>query len=252
MKRLYIYIIMCAFALASCQQDIPVPSQSNAVLELDLLRAGHPVVSTRAVADGLTVEILDANGQIYTNADGPCQYSPGQVPRKIVLVPGTFTVRAYSPNQDGAWKTENGGKGAGCYYAETTVQMEYDAVTHLKLDVPMMNYAVGLQLPEMFDILFNPSGKPFPESYTFTLQSGGRTVTIKEGERAYFDVADGGFSYALSATNNDNNTHQHSAIDFTEVSPGKLFTIKYDYSNDINTGGVVIVITDDMEIVDAN
>lgn len=246
MKRLCIYIIMCAFALVSCQQDIPVPSQSNAVLELDLLRAGRPVVSTRAVADGLAVEILK-DGTEYMS------YAAGQVPKKIVLEPGTFTVRAYSPNQNGAWKTENYGKGAGCYYAETTVQMEYDAVTRLKLDVPMTNYAVGLQLPEMFDILFNPTGKPFPESYTFTLKSGDREeVTIKEGERAYFDVDDGGFSYALKATNNDNNTHQHSAINFTEVSAGKLFTIKYDYSNDINTGGVVIIITDDMEIVDAN
>lgn len=238
---------MCSLFLVACQQEEVEMQLGQALLELDLLRAGRPVIATRSVADGLAVSILDANGQVYTNSKGErCQFDAGSVPDKIVLDPGTFTVRAYSPNQD-SWKTKNSGKGEGCYFAETTVVMEYDAVTRLKLDVPLTNYAVGLQLPDMFDILFNPNSNPFPGSYTFTLKSGGRTVTIKEGERAYFDVADGGFSYALEATNNDGKTSRHSAINFTDVSAGKLFTVKYNYSTDTNTGGVVIVITDDME-----
>ena len=75
--------------------------------------------------------------------------------------------------------------------------MEYDMVKRLQMRVPMTNYAVGLQMPNLWDALFR--------SYTFRLKSGGRTVVIKQGERAYFDVADGGFSYSLSATNT---THQ--------------------------------------------
>ena len=237
---------MCSLFLVGCQQDEMKVQTGQALLELDLLRAGRPGIATRSVADGLAVAILQ-DGQVYTNSKGErCQFNAGSVPDKIVLDPGTFTVRAYSPNQD-SWKTKNSGKGEGCYFAETTVVMEYDAVTRLKLDVPLTNYAVGLQLPDMFDILFNPDSNPFPASYTFTLQSGGRTVTIKEGERAYFDVADGGFSYALQATNNDNKTSQHSAINYTDVSAGKLFTVKYNYSTDANSGGVVIVITDDMD-----
>lgn len=227
--------------LVACQQEEVEMHVSQALLELDLLRAGHPVIATRSVAEGLAVSILREDGTEYVS------YAAGAVPDIIKLEPGTFTVRAFSENQGGAWKTANSGKGEGCYFAATTVVMEYDAVTRLTLDVPMVNYAVGLQLPDMFDVLFNPSRYPFPDSYTFTLKSGGRTVTIKEGERAYFDVADGGFSYALQATNNDNKTSQHSAIEYTDVSAGKLFTIKYNYSTDASTGGVVIVITDDME-----
>lgn len=241
MKRLYIYIIMCGLFLTACRQDIPEAQKGEALLELDLLRAGRPVIATRAVADGLAVSVFKEDGTLFKS------FPAGEVPDIIVLEPGTFTVRAYSPNQDGAWKAANGGKGEGCYFAEATVEMEYDAVTRLKLDVPLTNYAVSLQLPDMFDILFNPASNPFPGSYTFTLASGGRTVTIKEGERAYFDVADHGFSYALQAINNDETTHQHSAINYTDVAAGNLYTVRYAYSTDANSGGVVIVITDDME-----
>jgi len=246
MKRL-IYLILCIIGLASCQQETIAPTTGKAVLELDLLRAGRPVVSTRSVDDGLEVKIYKQNdaGE-FVEYNYEKHLDGTKTDYVIVLEPGTFKVTAYSPNQD-SWKTENDGKGAGCYYAETTVEMEYDAVTRLTLDVPMTNYAVGLELPELFDVLFNPDSTPFPNSYTFTLKSGDRTVTIKEGEKAYFDVADGGFSYALKATNNDDKTSQHSAIEYTDIAAGKLFTVKYNYSTDSQTGGVVIVITDDME-----
>lgn len=240
MKRLYIYIIMCCLFLTACQQELPDNLKGESFLELDLLRAGKPLVATRAEVSDLTVTILREDRTVYKS------FTADALPDKIVLEPGNFIVQAYTDNQN-SWKTAASGKGEGCYFAEATVVMEYDAVTRLKLDVPMTNYAVGLQLPDMFDILFNPDSKPFPNSYIFTLKSGERTVTIKEGERAYFDVADGGFSYALEATNNDGKTSRHSAIDFTEVLAGKLFTVKYNYSTDTNTGGVVIVITDDME-----
>ena len=240
MKRIYLYVIMCSLFLTACQQDIPQNQKGEALLELDLLRAGKPVVATRAGESDLTVTILREDRTVYKS------FTAGAVPDKIVLEPGNFVVQAYTDNQN-SWKTTADGKGEACYFAEANVVMEYDAVTRLKLDVPMTNYAVGLQLPDMFDILFNPDSKPFPNSYTFTLKSGDRTITIKEGERAYFDLADGGFSYALEATNNDGKTSRHSAIDFTDVLAGKLFTVKYNYSDDNNTGGVVIVITDDMD-----
>ena len=237
MKRL-IYILLTIICLTACQQEQLQPSQGRGVLELDLQRMGRPTVITRAVDDDLTVDILK-DGVLYNGM----HFTPGNVPVKIVLEPGLFTIRAYTDNQD-SWKTANGGKGESCYMAETTVEMEEDMVKRLTLQVPMTNYAVSLELPEFFNNLFR--------SYVFTLKSGGRTTTIKEGEKAYFDPADQGFSYALSATNTDGNTHAHSAINFPDVAAGKLFTLRYSYDSDATSGGVDIVITDDMETDDTN
>jgi len=231
MRRL-LYILLCLTLLTACRQDELLEMQGEAVLELDLQRIGRPTMGvTRACDDDLAIDILDADRAPYRH------YDAGRVPQKIVLAPGTFYIQAYTANQD-TWKTANEGLGEACYFQETSVTLELDMVKRLQMRVPMTNYAVGLQLPDLWDNLFR--------SYTFRLKSGSRTVVIKQGERAYFDVADGGFSYALSATNTDGRTSSHSAINFTEIEAGKLFTLFYHYDSDANTGGIDIVITDDM------
>lgn len=231
MRRiLYIYIIMCIALLTACQQDAGLPT-GEAVLELELTRAGRPTATTRAVDDDLAVAIYKDHTTPYK------QYSAGSIPRKISLEPGTFRIVAYTDNQS-TWPSANDGKGAACYYGDTIITMENDMVFRLRMEVPATNYAVGLQLPEHFNDLFR--------TYTFTLKSGTRTTTIKEGERAFFDVADGGFSYALRATNTDGKTSSHSDIEFPDIAAGKLFTIHYSYDSDATSGGVDIVITDDM------
>lgn len=231
-----IYTILAIVMLAACQQEELFTTElGRAVLELTLTRAGRPVATTRAVDDDLVLDIYKSGNIPFVH------YDAGTVPQKIVLEPGTFKVVAYTNNQEN-WKSANGGKGEGCYYAETTVEMESDMVVRLSLDVPMINYAVGLELPEYFNNLFR--------AYTFILKGGGRTTTIKEGERAYFDVNDGGFTYSLRATNTDGVTKSHSAIEYDEVESGKLFTLRYSYDSDSTTGGVDIVITDDMETDD--
>ena len=235
MKRL-LYILLSIILLASCQQELMTPTSGEAVLMLDLQRMGRPTMTvTRAVDEDLALDIFDSEGNLFHH------YDVGTVPQKIVLQPGAFTFRAYTDNQT-TWATANEGKGEACYYADTTVELEYDMVKRLQMHVPMTNYAVGLQLPELWDNLF--------KSYVFTLKSGSRTTTIKQGEKAYFSVEDGSFSYALSATNTDNRTSQHSAINYPEVEAGKLFTVRYNYDSDATQGGVDIVITDDMEIED--
>lgn len=223
---------MCiALLTTSCQKDNDLTPASS-VLELELSRAGRPLITTRAVDNDLTVDIYNKQNSRVGH------YQPGSVPSKIVLEPGEFRLVAYTDNQT-TWTTANGGKGAGCFYADTIFTMEDDMVFRLKLDVPMTNYAVGLSLPEHFHTYF--------PTYTFTLSSGGRTTTIQEGEKAYFDVADKGFTYALWVTNSDNTPHSHSALEYNDIQAGKLFTIRYSYDSDATTGGVDIIITDDME-----
>ena len=229
MKRL-LYIFLCLSLLTACRQDELPEVQGEAVLELDLQRMGRPTMGvTRAIDDDLALDIFK-DGALYNNM----HFAPGTAPRKIVLEPGTFTIRAYTDNQT-TWQE---GKGEACYLKDTTVVMEKDMIKRLQVRVPMINYAVSLQLPELWDTFF--------PIYTFRLKSGSRTVVIKQGERAYFDVADRKFSYELSATNTDGRTSSHSAIDFTDIEAGKLFTLYYHYDSDANTGGIDIVITDDM------
>lgn len=233
MMRCLLYICACIILLVSCQQEQVTPTSGEAVLELALLLNSRPQMEvTRAIDEDLAIDILDADNAPYRH------YNAGAVPKKIVLEPGSFKVIAYTENQED-WKTANEGKGEACYYAEAPIEMELDKTVYLTLNVPMTNYAVGLQLPDLWETLFN--------AYTFRLKSGGRTVVIRQGERAYFDLADGGFSYALSATNTDGRTSSHSAISYTEVEAGKLYTLSYHYDSDANSGGIDIVI-DDMTI----
>lgn len=228
-----IYILLSIVLFTACQQDELAPTDGKAVLELDLLLNGRPQMEVSRACDAdLVVDILDEDRVLYRH------YDAGSVPQKIVLEPGTFYIQAYTDNQEN-WKLANDGKGEACYFQETSVEMEYDMVKRLQMRVPMTNYAVGLQLPDLWDMLFN--------AYTFRLKSGGRTVVIRQGEHSYFDLADGGFSYALSATNTDGRTSSHSAISYTEVEAGKLYTLSYHYDSDANSGGIDIVI-DDMTI----
>ncbi len=235
MKRI-LYIILWVIALTACQQfEQPESQGGECVLELDIARANSSSVSSRAVDEDLALTILDAHGEEYM------YYPAGSIPNKIILKPGSFTVCAYTENQS-SWHTANRGKGEPCYYASQQVLMEHDHRTRISMSVPMVNYAVGVDLPELFGNLFN--------SYYFTLKSGDREVVIREGEKAYFDISNGGFFYALSATNSDGVYHEHSPVWFFDVQGGKHYLLRYHFDSEAMSGNVEIEITDDMETDD--
>ena len=235
MKRI-LYILLSLVALAACQQlETPERQHGECVLELDIARAGRPSVVSRAIDEDLAITILDAKGDKYL------YYPAGSVPKKIVLEPGVFTVCAHTDNQD-TWHTANGGKGEACYFVSQQVEMEYDHRTRIALEVPMVNYAVEVGLPEFFDNLFS--------SYRLTLKSGEREVVIREGEKAYFATSDGGFTYALSVTNTDGVSHAHSPIWFFDVQSGKNYLLRYHYDSDATSGSVEIEISNDMDTDD--
>lgn len=235
MRNILHILISCLLAV-SCQQEfIPERASGECVLELNLSRTNRPDATTRAVDEDLAVSVL-TNGSLYK------YYPAGEVPDKIVLdiLKGekkAFVVQAYTDNQD-TWQSANNGKGEGCYFAEQTIELGYDEFKRLDMSVPMTNYAVSLELPPLFDVLF--------PHYTFNLTSGNRNISIQQKEKAYFDIKDGGFSYALQATNMDGATHSHSPIRFTDVQSGKLFLLKYNYDSDATSGGIEIEITLDM------
>lgn len=232
MKRTLLYIQLILLALASCQSEIPVPEQGDCYLELNLSRVGVAKRQTRTIDNDLALKILDNKGDVYI------QYRAGSVPNKLVLSPGTFTVIAYTENQE-SWSKANEGRGEACYYGSCQVEMFFDQTTYANLQVPMTNYAVSLALPEYFHDFF-----PW---YTFSLKSGFRRTTIEEGEKAYFDAEEGGFTYQLTATNTDQITHHTSAINYKKVEKGKCYQMTYYYGTDDNSGGLDIEIKDNME-----
>ena len=231
---------MWAAALTvSCSQEALVPESKGTGMVVLNVSTGHtPQVATRTVDDDLTIELWDGNGSMYK------KFQPGQVPDKIQLQADVvYTVRAFTDNQSD-WQTANSGKGAACYFGETTVQVAEDETVYCTYRVPMTNYAVTLTLPELFDQLF--------KNYTFLLTSPGRTdVVLREGEKAYFETGKA-FAYKLTATNNDNKTSSHSVITYPDTQAGKLYNIKYIYGSDLNQGGIDIEITDDEEHEDVD
>lgn len=229
--------MLLVVSLFSCQSETVIPEQGECTLVLNMKRIGVSNKQTRTIDNDLALKILDDKGEIYM------QYAAGNVPPKLVLEPGTFTIHAFTENQN-TWQTENSGRGTACYYGTQQVTMEYDRTTYANMQVPMTNYAVTLTLPELFEDLFL--------SYTYTLKSGGRQTTIKQGEKAYFATEDGGFTYQLTATNTDNNTHHTSPITYKDVECGKLYNMTYYYGSDDNSGGLDIEITDNMEDEDVD
>lgn len=227
--------ILCALAcaisaLVSCSSDLDDCRVPVGTLELSLTRGSLPHVAQRSVAEGLAVQLLRPDGTIYR------EYAAGAVPAKIQLEADVvYTLRAYSDNQS-SWQTANGGKGEACYYGETVVSVGEDATAYVTYGVPMTNYAVTLTLPEFFNDLF--------KSYTFSVSSGDRAVTLHEGEKAYF-AAPEGFSYQLSATNTDDATHSHNVNHYTDVEAGKLYNVRYLYGSAPGAGGINIEITYD-------
>lgn len=232
MRQYTLYIVAYLLALASCQSELPIPEQGKCYLELNLSLVGVAKRQTRAIDNDLALKILNENGEVYT------QYRAGSVPHKLVLSPGIFTVIAYTENQD-YWSKANDGRGEACYYGSCQVEMAFDQTTYANLQVPMTNYAVTLALPEYFHDFF--------PSYTFSLKSGFRQTSIKEGEKAYFDAEEGGFTYQLTATNTDQITHHTTPITYKKVESGKLYQMTYYYGTDDNSGGLDIEIKDNME-----
>lgn len=231
MKRYYIFVLfLIVMVLTSCNNDVIVPDNATGTLSLGVTRAG--AASAQQVDDDMAIDILDSEGNVYVH------YPSGSVPKRIVLEPGRFTVVAYTNNQN-TWHKANNGLGEACYYATADVEIGFDQIAYLNMQVPLTNYAVTLTLPVLFDKLF--------KSYNFNLVSGTRSVNIREGEKAYFSVADKGFTYKLSATNTDNNTHHTTPITYKKVEAGKLYNLHYCYDTDANSGGIDIEITDNME-----
>lgn len=222
MKKNILYILLGIFLLASCQQENEIPSGTGylSVEGIELQSQVVAEVASRAVDESLTVDLYEGGQLVRT-------LTPEEMQNKIELEPATdYMLKVYSANygSESAWDNEN--KGEPVYYKEVPFEVTEGATTALKVKVPMITFAVCLNLTDvMGDWLKN---------YTFSVTSGNRTVTLQGGETAYFPYSEGAsFRYQLSVTNSDDETNVQSGswgIDNGEVEMNTLYTVTYNWA----------------------
>lgn len=219
MKRIWLYTICLGLVgLFACQQeDLPSVGETG-FLSLENMTvevANTESISTRAVDNDLYVEIWDETGISQVGET----YEPGNIPAKIELDPGNYTLKAYNA----AFNEQSIDKGSAIYYIDNkSFTIEAGKVNYLSVEVPMINIGVRLALPEGFSNWF--------KTYSFTLSDGNRSVSISNGETAYFSI-DQDIYYTLSVTNNDDEQKTDSkAITKDQIAAGTIYVITYDYA----------------------
>ena len=200
-----LYIVSFLFLISCQQEDLPTVGEGIGYLSLEDIQiqaAEVEMVQTRAVDNDLYVEIWQ-NGNLY----GKHEYAPGEVPAKIELPAGTYTLKVYN--------TEEYVAGKPWYYGEQEFTIAEGGVNYLSYEVPLKNFGVKLQLPEGFEELF--------ENIEFSVEG----QNLADGEPYYFSPETTSISYTLQATNEDGDEQTDNGT--TSVTAGKLYTITYSF-----------------------
>lgn len=221
MKKNIVYILLGIFLLASCQQENEIPS-GKGYLSVEGIKLQSQVVTevtSRAVDESLRVDLYKG-GQLVR------PLTPEEMQNKIGLDPATdYMLKVYSANygEESTWDNET--KGEPVYYKEVPFEVIAGATTPLKVQVPMITFAVCLDMPAVTGDLL--------KRYTFTVTSGGRSVTLQNGETAYFPYSDS-FNYQLSITNLDGEEKEQPGSWGTEdgetVAQNTVYTVTYNWA----------------------
>lgn len=219
--------IIWLFIASACQQESPLSDQESGYLELGSLTLSSTTetIATRAVEADLYIEITNGSDLNST-------YQPGQFPQgKLELAPGSYTLKAYNE----AYKTP--GINAPRYYAEQGFTIEPEKVRYVTLRVPMIN--VAIRLAPFGDDLATQFSNPTLSVKISTIPEEPRTLA--PDETSYFDHAEGmTFTYALTATNNDNETFTTDEKTYgntaeNAVEAGHCYVVSYTLGTAANT-----------------
>lgn len=190
-QTIYIQVLSLLMLLvtACSQEELPVNDGNSGYLSLSVEVSDLKVniVNTKAfdLPDvEFKIDILQ-NGAVYNNHS----YKLTTLPAKVKLEKGNYTLKIYKVDN-------NIGPKYNEYEKEFAI--EEGKTTNLEpVEMKMQNFGIALTLPDGFSDWF--------KSYTFTATVGEASKTLKSGEIAYFDFADGlrNFSYELKATNQD-------------------------------------------------
>lgn len=202
-----------------------MPQKGEGVLVLhDLSRqeVAQAKVTTRNTVDAdLAVEILASDGNVYRGY----QYAAGAaLPDKFALIPGDYTIHAYTENAS-TWATENDGRGSAVYEIRQDFNIQQDWVTYLDVQVPMTNYGVTYSVPEGFSEWF--------PTCQFTVSGNSRTCPLTQDQSAFFDPADtDGFSFTLRLVNKDGEEYVIEQQTYENPKAGLLYNVTYTFASD--------------------
>ena len=190
--NLFFYTLCGFFLLVSCQQEETPFTSGEGYLSLTGIEIQNQAVTevkSRAVDESWIVKL-------YKGGELKSTLTAEELENTIKLEAATdYSLKVYSENYGSDAEWTNDEKGEPIYYKDQPFEVKEGEVTPVKVQVPMVNFAVKLSMPASQDWI---------SDYTFTVVSGERKVTLLDGETAYFSYAEGGsFSYELQLTNTD-------------------------------------------------
>lgn len=193
MKRNIFYTLCGFFLLSSCQKEEVSLTSAEGYLSftgIEIQNQAVTEVKSRTLEESLTVDLYQGGTKIRT-------LTPEELENTIKLEASTdYSLKVYSENygSDAEWTNEE--KGEPIYYKEQPFEVKEGEITPVKVQVPMVNFAVKLSMPE---------SQNWISDYIFTVTSGERKVTLQNGETAYFPYRESSsFNYTLQLTNTDN------------------------------------------------
>jgi hypothetical protein len=222
MKKNILYILLGIFLLASCQQEneIPLGKGYLSVEGIELQSQMVTEVVSRAVDETLIVELWKGDTKIRV-------LSAQEMQDKIKLeVADDYYLKVYSENYGSESDWDNETKGEPVYYKEETFVVEDGKTTSLKMQVPMITFAVSLDLSEIKGDWLN--------DYSFVVTSDTRRVSLRDKEIAYFPYSEGAFfSYQLKIRNTDFEEKEQSGEwgknEDETLNMNTLYTISYNW-----------------------
>lgn len=196
MKRNILYILCGIFLLVGCQQKEVISGVGYiSVSGIEIQSKTITEVASRATDDiTWTVELWKGSEMLRT-------LSTEEMQNKIELdAADDYMLKVYSPNYGVEKGWTNDEKGEPVYYTEVPFVVNQGETTGLKVQVPMITFAVSLDLSEVIG--------DWLQEYDFTVTAGDRTVALDNGDIAYFPYSEGvSFSYQLTLTNSDSETN---------------------------------------------
>lgn len=224
MKQNIIYILFAILGFTSCGKNNDLNSLSAGYLSIANIEYEPGIFSevpTRVIDETFVVELWKG-GELLR------ELTPDEMQNKINLDAATdYSLKVYSSNYGSDISWTNDMKGEPIYYIEVPFEVEEGKVTGLNIKVPMTNFGVSLNMPEI-------AGASWLKGYTFNVTVGERQVELLNGETAYFSYSDGiQFSYVLSMTNTDDETNELDGVwgDSGEESINRntIYTVTYNW-----------------------
>ncbi len=195
MKSYILSILSLCLLLVGCQQEQLMEQQGTGYLSLENLTAmavANQPVTRAGLEEGLGFKVLDANNQEIIN------YAPNgdYTSQLFELAAGNYTLEAYNQAYLEGANWSNSELGEPIRYIRHPFAIETNKTNYLKVEVPMINFAVCLESVE---------GEEFFQKFELVVSMGDRVLGLNKGEVGYFSPVTGGetLSYSISYLNDD-------------------------------------------------